>query len=474
MAVSKSFQGTMKYGIQVIFFHLLASMTFFFSCRCNANPPVTNEIGEDSRDLVMGKKGKRWERGEKSVKLSASNKLKIAFCITGQLARLEILSKLKNVILPNVHLGHTTHLFLLLDDQVDNVKQTFWKFDYSESLFGRHTAEGLKSFIEKKVMNFNHYNQIQTWVRLEPPTREYFELFYNESVPVTDKKFSGHDGSKNNYESAASRFQNNMRWMAGLRECAKWVQEKEYENNIFYDIVVRLRDDSFALGPWTFDSRINFNSLTSLDLGSWRGINDHNFALDRKYIDDFFRGLVEDYYLNHTKIEIWNNPEQHLLQVAEKYHIAVKTQTFCDLPLVPLRGLVNETHWRVHPLYVRYLRDTCPNLHKVESNIRLNDNHNENNHNNNNNYTHHNNKNNFNNNTISTHNNTGRKGPKKKVRKLTGGNIIEMSKKVKIVDKRIEAEGDEEGEEEEEIEIASCCPALWRDIVLTSVVCVHN
>ena len=471
IAAQNSFQGTMEYGIQVIFFNLLASITFFFSSRCNANSPVINKISEDSRDLVMGKRG---ETGAKSVKQSASDKLKIAFCITGQLARLEIFSKLKNVILPNIQLGHTTHLFLLLDDQVDNVKQTFWKFDYSKSLFGHHTADGLKSFIEKRVLKFNHHDKhkVQTWVRLEPPPREYFELFYNESVPVTDKKFSGHDGSKNNYESAASRFQNNMRWMSGLRECAKWVQEKEYENNIFYDIIVRLRDDSFALGPWTFNSRINFNSLTSLDLGSWRGINDHNFAIDRKFIDDFFRGLVEDYYLNHTKIEIWNNPEQHLLQVAEKYHISVKTQIFCDLPLVPLRGLVNKTHWRVHPLYVRYLRDTCPNLHKVESNIEFNEDHN------NNNYTHYNNRNNDNN-TNSSYNNTGRKGPKKKRRNLTGGNIVEMLNEVEIVETKTEAEGKEEEEEEEEeaekeVEIASCCPALWKDIVRTSVVRVHN
>ena len=260
----------MKYEFQVILFHILASIaSFFFFCdSCSAVSDVMNgdRDSEDSRDLVMGKRIERKEKEkekEKHVIPLVSQTLRIAFCITGQLARLEILSKLKNVILPNVNLGHTTHLFLLLDDQVDNVKQTFWKFDYSKSLYGRYTAHKLQSFIDKKLMTFHHHNKVKTWVRLEPPSREYFETFYNESVPVTEKKFSGHDGSKNNYESAESRFQNNMRWMAGLRECAKWVQEKELELGLFYDVVVRLRDDSFAMGSWTFDSRIYLNNLVS-------------------------------------------------------------------------------------------------------------------------------------------------------------------------------------------------------------------
>ena len=502
----------MKYGINVILFHILASVAlFFFSDSCNADSDVRNGDSEDSRDLVMGK---RIERKEKpSMKPLVSQTLRIAFCITGQLARLEILSKLKNVILPNVNLGHTTHLFLLLDDQVDNVKQTFWKFDYSKSLYGRYTAQKLKSFIDKKVVTFNHHhNKVKTWVRLEPPSREYFETFYNESVPVTDKKISRHDGSKNNYESAESRFQNNMRWMAGLRECAKWVQEKELELGLFYDVVVRLRDDSFAMGSWTFDSRIYLNNLVSLDLGSWRGINDHNFAIDRKWIDDFLRGLSEDYYLNHTKIEYWSNPEQHLLQVAEKFRINTKTVNFCDLPLVPLRGLLNRTYWRVHPLYVRYLHDSCPTLHQIEvnnnhsksheSSSRKNSSssnssyHNKNgsssgsiinqydsNHNSDDNNNTNRNRNSYDNHNSKIDNNSNRVGVKKKRRKLkeniTDTKINEEEKKLKIeekdgnVEERL-GEEVEKGEVEDEEEIPSCCPASWKDVVRTSVVRVHH
>jgi hypothetical protein len=55
---------------------------------------------------------------------------------------------------------------------------------------------------------------IKVRVRLEPPPRWVFHVVDGE-IPVKDKPFTGHDGPKSNYESASSRFQNNMRWMAG-------------------------------------------------------------------------------------------------------------------------------------------------------------------------------------------------------------------------------------------------------------------
>ena len=339
-------KGILPYAIAcIIFIVCLCSVAFIYSdLKITSGTPQTTIDSRSSDSTAV-----------------QNNPLRIAFCVTGQLARLELNSKIKNVILANAEAGHVAHMFLYLDNEVTNVRQTYWKFNYSSSLYGHYTEQNLKSFIDKNI-DHEYENKVKTWVRLEPPPRYHFEVFWNESVPVTEKKFTGHDGSKENYESAENRFQNNMRWMAGLRECAKWVQEIELQQGIFYDIIVRLRDDSFALGPWTFNSETYLNSLISLDLGNSRGINDHNFAIDRKWSDDFFRGLSEDYYFNHTKIEKWLNPEQHLLQVAERYGIQTKSVNICDMPLIPLRGLMNVTYWRVHPLYMRYLRDTCPYL----------------------------------------------------------------------------------------------------------------
>ena len=150
--------------------------------------------------------------------------LRIAFCITGQLARLEILSKIKNVLLKNAEVGHTPHVFIFLDDDVQNVKQTYWRYDYKSSLYGMYKPSDLKELIDTSIKELKNHEKMKTFVRFEAPPRNVFEVFYNESVPVSDKAYSGHDGPKDNFEPAVSRFQNNMRWMAGLRECARFVK----------------------------------------------------------------------------------------------------------------------------------------------------------------------------------------------------------------------------------------------------------
>ena len=98
---------------------------------------------------------------------------------------------------------------------------------------------------------------------------------------------------------------------------------------MFYDLVVRFRDDTYAFGTWTLDSTY-LNYVTSLDFGSFRGINDHNIVIDRKWVDSLYRGLIEDYYFNHTKNEpSWNNAEHRIfqvrLEVRAHVHICIHT-----------------------------------------------------------------------------------------------------------------------------------------------------
>ena len=51
--------------------------------------------------------------------------------------------------------------------------------------------------------------------------------------------------------------------------------------------------------------------------GNFGGINDHNFVVDRLWLDDLYRGLTEDYYFNSSlEHEPWGNPEHHILQVS--------------------------------------------------------------------------------------------------------------------------------------------------------------
>ena len=150
-----------------------------------------------------------------------SEPLKIAFCLTGQLARLELWSKLSNIVIPNVKAGHTVHLFTLLDNQVEQVKQTFWRYDYSEAPFTNYDEKKLQSYIKKKTESANLGDKFVSRIRLEPPAQMNFPVV-DGFVPVEDKVMAkqhvSKDGAGKNdegMEPAADRFQNNLRWMAG-------------------------------------------------------------------------------------------------------------------------------------------------------------------------------------------------------------------------------------------------------------------
>lgn len=333
----------------MIWFHLLI---FIFTAFVSLREAVASDHSRGSRSHISYKNGKR-------VYEKVAHPLKIAFCVTGQLARLELLSKIHNIFIPNAAIGHSPHVFIYVDGDVENVRQTYWNYNYSESVFGRYDRRDLKAYVDQTTQKLGYGHLIRTRTRIEPPPRSEFHVI-NDMVPVRAKAYTGHDGPRDNYESAESRFQNNMRWMAGLRECVRWMMEVEYKQEWFYDVVVRLRDDSYAMGPWLFDAQKYVGALVSSKTGTFQGINDHNFAVDRYWADDFLRGLSEDYYFNASlSNEPWGNPEHRIYMVATAYNIPLRYTSLCEQPLVPLRGLVNSSYWRIHPLYIRHVTNDC-------------------------------------------------------------------------------------------------------------------
>lgn len=170
--------------------------------------------------------------------------INIAFCLTGQLARLELLSKIRNIFVPNAKLGHNVHIFILLDDEIKNIKQTFWKYNYSDSPFLRFKRDQLINYLKQKFEFYGVSDNVKFWVRLEPPMQSHYEVV-GGTIPVSDKVIRhpnakmGGEMPEGGVEPAATRFQNNMRWLGGLRECVKWAQELEFHQRLFYDLVVR-------------------------------------------------------------------------------------------------------------------------------------------------------------------------------------------------------------------------------------------
>ena len=96
------------------------------------------------------------------------------------------------------------------------------------------------------------------------------------------------------------------------------------------------------------------SAITDIEEGGWGGLNDHTFVVDREHADVMLRAPIEDYYLNTSASGTHFGSSESLLKIiAQAYHIPVHFLTVCDLPLVPLRGLRNSTHWNEHGVYTQ-------------------------------------------------------------------------------------------------------------------------
>lgn len=304
--------------------------------------------------------------------------LRVAVCLTGQLLRLEVLSKIRNLIAYNsVYFGHKIDVFVMLDNNITEAKQTFWRQDYSNSIYKNMTTRMLQKYFEKHVklsisnlkaessslkQKNRSLSPVAIRVVLEPPTQMNYTI-RDGKVPVGDKTGPiGEEGlhTVGKFEPAAERFQNNMRWLGGLRGCMKWVQRTENDQKWFYDIVIRLRDDSYVLGPWPIRAEKYKGGFVTAALAPNFGVNDHNFGIDRKWADTVFRGVTEDYYFNETlDIYSWPNTERRIYKILSTKNIPIRTADVCEQPVAHLRGMFNSTHWRLHPTYSEQMVYAC-------------------------------------------------------------------------------------------------------------------
>jgi hypothetical protein len=147
------------------------------------------------------------------------------------------------------------------------------------------------------------------------------------------------------------RFQLNFAMLSSIRDCTIRAFDMETQEKRFYDFFLRLRDDSFVFSDWTLKPALYSNGVADIHPGSWDGLNDHTLVVARRWADHMFRGPVEEYYLKN--LQDFGNTEGVFLQIVEEYNITVTYLSICELPLVPLRGIANRTHWNLHRVYAR-------------------------------------------------------------------------------------------------------------------------
>lgn len=275
----------------------------------------------------------------------------IAVCLTGQASRLELESKIKNFVLPNVDRGHKIHLFISMYKSSDHRVNKF-NTDATTvpspnmKINGRGNVDidflGASIIKKKKDEPKLLYNVTQFDARFEDSTYEItLDLHLNRmSFSSLDKKLAKLGADPGKKIDPIIRETLHMSQWVNTRRCMQLVEQQEVAQKVLFDVVVRLRDDAFVFQPMLIpDDSVNY--LTTSKCFTWGGINDVIYIIGRKWASAFLRSFSEEYYLSHKNLNpgrnsFNGNPEHWALFHALKYQIPHRQVSMCEMPAFPL------------------------------------------------------------------------------------------------------------------------------------------
>ena len=270
-----------------------------------------------------------------------------AVCVVGQLSRLELESKVRHLVKPNLRAGHTIALLLVLSQgtaQYVNSRTRRSKKQMEQIAL----VDGPFSLADERQLEASVWSQLgssyskafTSTPRSSVPrfsVRISFEV--NHRYPVDLAWAQRLDKAKRGIESNLRRQQLHLLQWSHLRTCMFLVDAEE-EGKERFGLVLKLREDTVALQPWLIPSGWAQHGLTSLRCLTHGGIMDGTFAVGRRWAWAIMEGLAADWYIYHYAVKnksIPKNPETWLKRVAQMRHVPMQTRPLCELPFVSVR-----------------------------------------------------------------------------------------------------------------------------------------
>ena len=248
----------------------------------------------------------------------------VAFCITGQRARLEVSTKLEHLFRPQLRAGGSGSLHV------------FWVLASGAAFFS--TADTAAT------------------AALAPATSE--ELLRNAtavlqqwSVPVTAHEYLPPPPPACTSPTCGLHAAR-VRMVGGWKTCMDAVRQHEQANGRRFDAVMKLREDTFLLQDFDVRPHVYTEGLVPFACLRWAGgMNDHVFVVMRRSADVFFETLLTDLYTQSLP----HNTERHLVVTARRHNISIQPPiSLCQLPFAPIRGYRPHSHVAV--LQTAYLK----------------------------------------------------------------------------------------------------------------------
>ena len=244
----------------------------------------------------------------------------VAVCITGQVARLELVSKVSNLLQPNRDKGIRMHLFLVLDSR----EVLYSKEEFYHSVEKRDASAALEEALESLAGWPMHVRVVN---ETNGPNFEYItgdaeHRFYLPHVNDIDR---------------TAMIRKHLKQFWGISECARMISAQERTTGRSYDVILRLRDNSIVLNPFVIPMltlRQNPGAYVKQCCG-WGGINDKVMLVSRAFMQSALHGWVDHFLLRSTlNLTHLSNPERVLHHALRMETVPIFQVSADVLPIV--------------------------------------------------------------------------------------------------------------------------------------------
>jgi len=264
----------------------------------------------------------------------------LAVCIMGQLSRLEVRSKIANLLQPEALRRTTVDVFMVLETDAD-----FYVNQGTIQSSGDVCHTDFKSVTD---------------------VEDAFSPFYKTGLYVNPGKFEVNMSNWKDYGQDKSHYDDKIRkrmvshfsqWNH-LSQCAQLIKEQELIRGCQYEGAVKMRDNTIVAMPMP-PIEIGAEVMVK-ECSSWGGINDKTFITPRAFLEACFegplrmavrvnKGLETDLKLQHPHGMVWPNsivnPEEFLQFTFERNGVQWKprdgTNTMVDGRCLGADGLAH-------------------------------------------------------------------------------------------------------------------------------------
>jgi len=202
--------------------------------------------------------------------------LGVAVCVVGQLSRLEIESKVQNIIKPLADLT-SVDVFLAFeigDGGVFNNPQTV-----SDSGDGCDSSQMDENGVRAAFAPYFKDGVFGPHVTEDVNLERWPKLYASIKHPSKNQTGQESDDTRRDHIS------NVFGQMRHLRDCADLIKKNEVLRGMQYDIVVKVRENTIALRPVVPEKLMAITEVTLKHCQWWGGVNDKVMALPRMYLE---------------------------------------------------------------------------------------------------------------------------------------------------------------------------------------------